>query len=43
MSEYAEYLGCLNMKDLCPDFEYVTFEGYVKEVLDGMVKGFYQG
>jgi len=41
--ENAEYLGYLNGKDLYPDFEYVTFEDYVKEVLDGKVKGVYQG
>lgn len=41
--EYAEYLGYLNGKDLYPDFEYVTFEDYVKEVLEGKVRGVYQG
>ncbi|PLB43351.1 NAD(P)-binding protein [Aspergillus steynii IBT 23096] len=40
--EYAAYLGYLNGKDLYPDFEFTKFEDYVKEVLEGKVKGVYQ-
>ncbi|KAE8162891.1 NAD(P)-binding protein [Aspergillus tamarii] len=41
--EYAQYLGYMNGKELYPDFEYITFEDYVKEALEGKVKGVYQG
>ncbi|RAK78165.1 NAD(P)-binding protein [Aspergillus fijiensis CBS 313.89] len=40
--ENAEYLGYLSGKDLYPDFEYVSFEEYIREVLRGEVKGVYQ-
>ncbi|KAL3439818.1 NAD(P)-binding protein [Aspergillus insuetus] len=33
--EYAEYLGYLSGKELYPDFEYLTYEDYVQEVLEG--------
>lgn len=33
----------MNGKELYPDFEYITFEDYVKEALEGKVKGVYQG
>ncbi|ODM22798.1 hypothetical protein SI65_00387 [Aspergillus cristatus] len=42
-SSHLLLLSCSNLGDLYPDFEYVTFEDYVKEVLDGKVKGVYQG
>ncbi|OTA92675.1 hypothetical protein M434DRAFT_74189 [Hypoxylon sp. CO27-5] len=40
--EYANYLGYLNGKELYPDFQFIKFEDYVKEVLDGRAKGVYQ-
>ncbi|KAI1413320.1 NAD(P)-binding protein [Hypoxylon sp. FL1857] len=40
--EYASYLGYLSGKDLYPDFQFIKFEDYVKEVLDGETKGVYQ-
>ncbi|GFG11759.1 NAD(P)-binding protein, partial [Aspergillus udagawae] len=32
--EYAKYLGYLDGKELYPDFTFLTYEDYVKEVLD---------
>ncbi|RAH42162.1 aromatic alcohol reductase [Aspergillus brunneoviolaceus CBS 621.78] len=40
--ENAEYLGYLSGKDLYPDFEYVSFEEYIREVHRGEVEGVYQ-
>lgn len=33
--EHARYLGYLDFKKLYPDMTYITFEEYVKELLDG--------
>ncbi|GAW17973.1 hypothetical protein ANO14919_074420 [Xylariales sp. No.14919] len=41
--EYAKYLGYLDGKELYPDFEFTTFEDYVKKALEGTAKGVYQG
>jgi hypothetical protein len=40
--EYAQYLGYLDGKELYPDFEFVRFESYVREVLDGKGTGVYR-
>ncbi|KAF2177089.1 isoflavone reductase [Zopfia rhizophila CBS 207.26] len=40
--ENASYLGYLNGKDLYPDFQFIKFEDYVKEVLNEKIKGVYQ-
>ena len=39
--EYAKYLGYITSKELYPDMEFTTFEGYLQEVLDGKAKGVY--
>ncbi|KAK5112530.1 hypothetical protein LTR85_011222 [Meristemomyces frigidus] len=41
--EYAAYLGYVTSKELYPDFAYITFEAYLKEVLAGKGKGVYEG
>ena len=33
--EYAKYLGYLTSKDLYPDMNFIKFEDYVRELLDG--------
>lgn len=40
--EHAGYLGYLNSKDLYPDMEFTTFEGYVNEMLEGKAKKPYE-
>ncbi|OTA53883.1 NAD(P)-binding protein [Hypoxylon sp. EC38] len=40
--EYADYLGYLSGKELYPDFQFIKFEDYVKEALEGRTKGVYQ-
>lgn len=40
--EMAEYLGYLDGKALYPDFTFITFEAYLKEVLEGKAKGIYE-
>lgn len=40
--EYAKYLGYVSGKELYPDFEYVPFEEFMKEVLAGKGKGVYE-
>lgn len=40
--EYAKYLGYLTTKELYPDFDFVPFETFLREVLDGKMKGVYQ-
>lgn len=36
--EHARFLGYLIGKDLYPDMEFTTFEGYVHELLEGKAK-----
>ena len=36
--EHARYLGYLIGKDLYPDMEFTTYEGYVNEMLEGKGK-----
>lgn len=36
--EHAKYLGYLDAKELYPDMKFTTFEGYVKEILDGKAR-----
>lgn len=36
--ENARFLGYLIGKDLYPDMEFTTFEGYVHELLEGKAK-----
>ena len=40
--EYAEYLGYLTSKELYPDLNFRSFESFLKELLEGKVKGVYQ-
>ena len=40
--EYAKYLGYLTSKELYPDMEYIKFEDYLQEVVDGKAKGVYE-
>ncbi|KAH8684066.1 hypothetical protein BGZ61DRAFT_455592 [Ilyonectria robusta] len=40
--EYAAYLGYLNTHELYSDFEWIRFESYVQEVLDGKGKRVYE-
>lgn len=40
--EYAKYLGYLTSKELYPDFQPISFEDYLKEVLSGSAKIVYE-
>ena len=40
--EYAKYLGYLTSKELYPEMEFVCFENFLQEVLDGRMKGVYE-
>ena len=40
--EYAKYLGYVTSKDLYPDMNFVAYEDYLKEVLDGKAKPVYE-
>ena len=40
--EYAKYLGYLTSKELYPDIDFIKFEDYLKQVLDGKAKGVYE-
>lgn len=38
MPENAKYLGYLDARELYPDFKAISFESFVKEILDGKAK-----
>ncbi|KAK6384153.1 hypothetical protein LTR65_009821 [Meristemomyces frigidus] len=40
--EYAAYLGYVTSKELYPDFDFTTFEDFIKEVLAGKGKAVYE-
>lgn len=40
--ENAEYLGYINGKELYPDLDYITYESFMKEALEGRAKRVYQ-
>jgi len=40
--EYAKYLGYLTSKELYPDLKFRSLEIFLKELLEGKVKGVYQ-
>lgn len=40
--EYAKYLGYLDVKDLYPNLKGISYETFLKEILDGKMKKPYE-
>jgi hypothetical protein len=40
--EIAKYLGYLTTRELYPDFKFIAYEDYLKELLEGKAIGVYK-